>query len=118
MAQSDGRSSGPPDAADASTRLARMHRLLDAIAECDWDDAETVMSAVLEEARAGSPVTAFGEIEDEAGSWAHLATYEELRAYFIACGRRLSTRQLGRRGRLRLAQILLTSISDDESFEG
>lgn len=79
------------------------------------------MSAVLEEARVGTPTVAFGEIEDQAKFWARLATYEELRSYFIACARHLSRRKLGTRGRIRLAQIIMGDMSAEEvakSVEG
>ena len=43
-----------------------------------------------------------------------MATYEELRAYFLACGKRLARRQLGRRGKIRLAQLLLADMPDED----
>ena len=96
------------------SRLERSHNLLDAIAACDWYDAEMVMSAVLEEARADAPLVPFGDIEDDAEFWAAMATYEELRAYFLACGKRLARRQLGRRGKIRLAQLLFADMPDED----
>lgn len=97
-----------------TSRLERSHNLLDAIAACEWYDAEMVMSAVLEEARADAPLVPFGDIEDDAEFWAAKATYEELRAYFLACGKRLARQQLGRRGKIRLAQLLLADLTDEE----
>ncbi|SET85942.1 hypothetical protein [Paracoccus homiensis] len=96
------------------SRLGRFRNLLEAIAACDWHDAEMVMSAVLEEARADAPLMPFGEIDDDAEFWAAMATYEELRAWFLACGRRLAHRDLGRRGKIRLAQLLLADLSDED----
>ena len=96
------------------SRLERSQNLLDAIAACDWHDAEMVMSAVLEEARADAPMVPFGDIEDDAEFWAAMATYEELRAYFLACGKRLARRQLGRRGKIRLAQLLFADLTDED----
>ena len=96
------------------SRLERSQNLLDAIAACDWHDAEMVMSAVLEEARADAPLVPFGDIEDDAEFWAAMATYEELRAYFLACGKRLARRRLGRSGKIRLAQLLLADLSDED----
>ena len=96
------------------SRLGRFQNLLDAIAACDWHDAEMVMSAVLEEARAAAPLVPFGDIDDDAEFWAAMAIYEELRAYFLACGKRLARRQLGRRGKIRLAQLLLADLTDEE----
>lgn len=96
------------------SRLERSQNLLDAIAACDWHDAEMVISAVLEEARADAPLVPFGDIEDDAEFWAAMATYEELRAYFLACGKRLARRRLGRSGKIRLAQLLLADLSDED----
>ena len=96
------------------SRLERFQNLLDAIEACDWQDAEMVMSAVLEEARADAPLVPFGHIEDDAEFWAAIATYEELRAYFLACGKRLARRQLGRRGKIRLAQLLFADMPDED----
>ena len=81
------------------SRLGRFQNLLEAIAACDWHDAEMVMSAVLEEARADAPLMPFGEIDDDAEFWAAMATYEELRAWFLACGRRLAQAAALRRSR-------------------
>lgn len=58
-------------------------------------------------------------VEAELGSrgaefWAAMATYEELRAYFLACGKRLARRQLGRRGKIRLAQLLFADMPDED----
>jgi len=96
------------------SRLEGSQNLLDAIAACDWYDAEMVMSAVLEEARADTPLVPFGHIEDDAEFWAAMATYEELRAYFLACGKRHARRQLGRRGKIRLAQLLFADMPDED----
>lgn len=45
------------------------------------------------EQNAGAPIPAFKGIDDEATSWAALANKRELRAYFLACSVRLSTRE-------------------------
>ena len=91
----------------ARERLERQKRE----AEIDVERAE---AAVLEEARADAPLVPFGDIEDDAEFWAAMATYEELRAYFLACGKRLARRQLGRRGKIRLAQLLLADLTDED----
>lgn len=95
-------------------RLVKLRALIDAIAACEWEDAQMVLSEVLQEARAGQPEMAFGPIEDEAEFWARLATFEELRAYFIACGRRLVRKQIGRRGKIRLAQVLFSDMPEED----
>ncbi|RJE82371.1 hypothetical protein [Paracoccus onubensis] len=98
-------------------RLFRVCQLLDAIEACKWEDTEPVIVAILEEARIGAPDVPFGDVEADADFWAGLATYEELRAYFIASGRKLVNQQLGQRGRMRLIKCILASMSADERRE-
>ena len=98
-------------------RLYRVRQLLDAIAACEWEDTEPVIVAILEEARIGAPDVPFGDVEADADFWAGLATYEELRAYYIASGRKLVNQQLGQRGRMRLIKCILASMSADDRRE-
>ena len=93
------------------TRLTKTQQLVDAIYACDPADAAIVMGVILEERRAGMPPPAFVDDDDEAASWAALATFEELRAYFIAAGRMLAKYPLGRKGAARLAAIMLAELS-------
>ena len=95
-------------------RLARADRLIEAISACDWRDAEVILSAFLEEYRAGPPLPALIEIEDEAAFWASISTYDELMAYFIACGRKLVRRNFGRRGRVQMAARALQGLTAQE----
>ena len=69
------------------------------------------MGVILEERRVGMPLPAFVDDDDEAASWAALATFEELRAYFIAAGRMLAEYPLGPKGQTRLAEIMLAELS-------
>src|SRR5690606_21063216 len=55
---------------DQGERLARANALIEAALRCDWQDAEMVMSSLLEEFRAGPPLPALAEIEDDAAFWA------------------------------------------------
>lgn len=102
---------------NTAERLARANALIEAIAACDWRDAEVVLSAFLEEYRAGPPLPALIEIEDEADFWVSISTYDELMAYFIACGRKLVRRNFGRRGRVQLAARALEGLSASERQE-
>ena len=88
-------------------RLLRAQKLMEAIADCEWEDAELVMSMIMHEGRAGWPNPPFVEIDDEAEFWARMATYDELLAYFIECGKRLVHRKIGQRGRIRMVRRML-----------
>ena len=96
------------------TRLTKTQQLVDAIYACDPADAAIVMGVILEERRAGMPPPAFVDDDDEAASWAALATFEELRAYFIAAGRMLAKYPLGRKGAARLAQRMLAELPPED----
>lgn len=95
-------------------RLHRAEKLMEAIAACEWEDAELVMSRFLYEFRCGLPQPPIGEMKDEAQFWARMATYDELLAYFIEAGKRLVQRRLGTRGRIRLAQRVLQGVPTEE----
>ena len=73
-----------------------------------------VMSSLLEEYRAGPPMPVLADIEDDAAFWAQMATFEELRAYFIACGQKLVRAGLGIRGRVKLARRVLGDLPADQ----
>lgn len=105
----------PPAAFDRRTgRAAAIARLFAAIADCQEDDLRFILSAVLEEICAGSPVPGFESVEAEAENWAALAAYDELRAWFFACGGRLSKGGLGPRGKIRLAQRLMDDMTPED----
>ncbi|WP_299911316.1 hypothetical protein [uncultured Paracoccus sp.] len=91
-------------------RLSRVAELIDAIYACDPDDAEHVLSVVLEEWQTGAPMPFCLDAMSDAEFWAHTATYEDLRAVFIASGQKLTRYRLGERGRLRMIQRLLEGI--------
>lgn len=91
-------------------RLARRKRLMDAITDCGHDDAVEIMTAYLEELQSGPPQPSYGWIDEEATRWAAFASYEELWAYFVACGRRLRKQRLGQRGRVQLARRVLDGL--------
>lgn len=95
-------------------RLSRVADLLDAIYACDPDDAEHVLSVVLEEWQTGAPMPFGLDAMGDAEFWAHAATFEDLRAVFIAAGQKLTRYRLGERGRLRMIQRLLERVSDGE----
>lgn len=99
---------------DQGERLARANALIEAALRCDWQDAEMVMSSLLEEYRAGPPLPTLFDIEDDAAFWARMATFEELRAYFIACGQKLIRAGLGVRGRVKLARRVLSDLPPDQ----
>lgn len=105
----------PAAAYDRRTgRPATIARLFAAIANCREDDLRFILSAVLEDICAGSPVPGFESVEDEAENWAALASYDELRAWFFACGGRLSKGGLGPRGKMRLAQRLMDDMTPED----
>ena len=60
-----------------------------AIAECDRDDAVTLMEAALWDLRAGAPGVIFAAVMEEAEDWADFATWAERKAYLLACYKRL-----------------------------
>ena len=95
-------------------RAATIARLFAAIAECQEDDLRFILSAMLEEICAGSPVPGFEGVGAEAENWAALAAYDELRAYFFACGNRLAKGGLGARGKIRLAQRLMDDMTPED----
>ncbi len=95
-------------------RLSRVADLIDAIYACDPDDAEHVLSVVLEEWQTGAPMPFGVDAMSDAEFWAHSATFEDLRAVFIAAGQKLTRYRLGERGRLRMIQRLLERVSDGE----
>ena len=95
-------------------RMFLIRQLIDAATCCHWDDAELVMSALLEEYRAGPPLPALDDVKDEAEFWSRMATFEEAREYFIATGRRLVRASLGVRGKVKLARRLLGELNPDE----
>ncbi|WP_147273348.1 hypothetical protein [Paracoccus lutimaris] len=95
-------------------RLSRIVDLVDGIYACHPNDAEHVMAVILEEWRTGVPLPTFIDADSDAEVWAHAASFEELRAIFIAAGRRLVSYRLGRRGRFRMMQRLLDGLRDDE----
>ena len=97
-----------------SERLIKIQQLVKAVYEAEPTDAVVVMGVILEEWRVGAPMVAFVDDEDEASSWAALATFEEIRAYFIAAGRKLATYPLGRNGSKRLAQRILAELSPED----
>ena len=95
-------------------RLRRAHKLMEAIADCEWEDAELVMSTILFAFRGGSPQPPFGAYEDEAAFWASIATFDELLAYFIECGKKLVRRRLGTRGRIRMIETIINDLPPEE----
>lgn len=99
---------------DIQQRLEKVRQLVAAIEACADQDAELVIAAILEECRAGTPATAFDQIEDEAENWAALATFDEARAYFLACGRRLTDFPLGPKGRVRMAVRMLEGLPPED----
>lgn len=95
-------------------RLSRVAELIDAIYACYPDDAEHVLSVVLEEWQTGAPMPFCLDAMSDAEFWAHAATFEDLRAVFIAAGQKLTRYRLGERGRLRMIHRLLEGINADE----
>lgn len=97
-----------------SERLIKVQELVAAIYAAEPSDAVVVMGVILEEWRAGAPLVAFVDEDDEAASWAALATFEELRAYFIAAGRQLAEYPLGGKAAARLAQRMLAELDPED----
>ena len=73
--------------------------------------------AILEQARIGAPDAPTWDVEADAAFWAGLMTYEGLRGFFIASGRKLINQQLDQRGRMRLIKCILASMSVDKLGE-
>lgn len=61
-----------------------------AIKACHPSDACEIMAAALSDLSAGMPIAPFYSPMNEAGFWADLATRAELKAYALACFKRLS----------------------------
>lgn len=95
-------------------RLFRARMLFEAAAACHPEDAQMLMTGVLDEMRIGMPRPGLTNTEKQADLWAALATFDEQRAWFIATARQLVQRNLGARGRLRLIERLAEHMSDDE----
>ncbi len=98
-------------------RLSRVAELIDAIHACHPDDAEHVLSVVLEDWQTGTPMPPFLDAMSDAEFWAHAATFEDLRAVFIAAGQKLARYPLGPRGRIRMIRRLMAGLSDDDRQE-
>ena len=61
-----------------------------------------MLSVVLEDWQTGTPMPPFLDAMSDAEFWAHAATFEDLRAVFIAAGQKLARYPLGPRGRIRM----------------
>lgn len=105
---------GSSTEAELFERKYQMRKLLDAVSDCEWPDAQMVMVSLLEEFRAGPPSLVDQNIDDEARNWADAASYDELQTYFLVIGRKLLRSGLGVRGRARLATRLLADLSSEE----
>lgn len=97
-------------------RLARKRALVDAIHACDPDDAELIMSVFLEEWRTGAPTLSFLDATSDAAFWAQTASFDDLRAVFLAAGRKLAKYRLGPRGRIRMVRRLLEDLDGDKRW--
>ncbi|WP_299846357.1 hypothetical protein [uncultured Paracoccus sp.] len=104
----------PVQPAARPRRAAAIERLFAAIADCREDDLRFILSSVLEDICAGEPAPGFYGVDQEAEMWAALASYDELRGYFFACGDRLSKGGLGTRGKIRLVQRLMEDMTPAE----
>lgn len=91
-----------------------MADLVDAIRACDPEDAEIVLSSFLEELRGGDPQPELIEAQSDVEFWAGLASFDQLRAYFIATGSRLVRYPLGINGRKRMIQVMLDGMPQAE----
>ncbi|WP_299847901.1 hypothetical protein [uncultured Paracoccus sp.] len=98
-------------------RLSRVADLIDAIFACHPDDAEQVLSVILEEWQTGAPMPPFLDAMSDAEFWAHAATFHDLRAVFLAAGRKLARYPLGPQGRMRMIRRLMAGLSDQERQE-
>ena len=97
-----------------AARLNRVAELVEAIRACHPEDLEQVLSVYLEELRTDGPRPALMDLQSDADFWASLASFDQLRAFYIACGRRLVQYPLGRKGRMRLATRMLTGMPVEE----
>ncbi|MBU3031741.1 hypothetical protein [Paracoccus marinaquae] len=95
-------------------RLSRARDLVDAIHTCDPEDAERIMSIILEEWRTGAPGASFLDATSDAAFWARTASFDDLRAVFLAAGQKLARYRLGPRGRIRMVRRLLEDLDGDE----
>lgn len=95
-------------------RLLRARDLVDAIHACGPKDAEHIMSVILEEWRTGAPGASFLDATSDAEFWAGTASFDDLRAVFLAAGRKLASYRLGPRGRIRMVRRLLEDLDGDE----
>lgn len=102
---------------DITQRLEKVRQLVEAIDACEGQDAEMVIAAILEERRAGMPGAPLDTIEEEAETWAALASLDEARAWFLACGRRLTDFPLGPKGRTRMAIRMLEGLPPEDRAE-
>ena len=97
-----------------AARLSRVAELVDAIRACAPEDAEIVLSIFLEELRGDDPQPELIEVQSDAEFWAGLASFDQLRAYFIATGSRLVRYPLGINGRKRMIQVMLAGMTPAE----
>ena len=108
------KSGGTDERMSPGQRLLRARDLVDAIHACDPDDAEHIMSVILEEWRTGAPVSSFLDATSDAAFWARTASFDDLRAVFLAAGQKLAGYRLGPRGRMRMVRRLLEDLDSDE----
>jgi len=107
-------SGGTDERMSPGQRLSRARDLVDAIHACDPKDAEHIMSVILEEWRTGAPLASFLDATSDAEFWALTASFDDLRAVFLAAGRKLAGYRLGPRGRIRMVRRLLEDLDGDE----
>ena len=72
------------------------------------------MSVILEEWRTGAPGISFLDATSDAAFWARTASFDNVRAVFLAAGRKLARYRLGPRGRIRMVRRLLEDLDGDE----
>ncbi len=101
------------DLSDAA-RLNRVAELVEAIRACHPEDAELVLAVFLEELRGNDPGPDLIEAQGDAEFWAGLASFDQLRAYFIAAGSRLIRYPLGLNGRKRMIRVMLDGMPAPE----
>ncbi|MDP5308976.1 hypothetical protein [Paracoccus spongiarum] len=75
---------------------------------------ERIMAIILEEWRTGAPPASFLDATSDAEFWARTACFDDLRAVFLAAGRKLARYRLGTRGRIRMVRRLLQDLDGDE----
>lgn len=90
-----------------AARLNRVAEMVEAIRACHPMDAELVLAVFLEELRGEDPQPELSEAQSDAEFWAGLASFDQLRAYFIAAGSRLIRYPLGLNGRKRMIRVML-----------